>query len=120
MAYRMTAARKAALRKAQLASARKRRRKRGGKIKRAGKELKRRYQAGHTGPGARYRRTRDYYNSTGYYSTRSGGSKKKPGKLQRRYRKVNAVLANTNYGSAAALGVSYVRNKRASKKRKRR
>ncbi|HPE53009.1 MAG TPA: hypothetical protein PK852_02720 [Mesotoga prima] len=115
-----TAKQKAALRKAQAASARKRRKggkKKAGVVRRAGREVKRRYQAGHKGPGAHYRRARDYYNSEGYYKTRTGGSKKRAGKIQRGYRKANSIR-HANYASLTMLGVSYARDKKRRKSRR--
>lgn len=121
-----TAAQKAALRKAQLASAKKRRgkgKKRrtrpAGRARRAGREVKRRYQAGHKGKGAIYRRTRDRFKSQGYYSTRTGNKKsKRAGKIQRGYRKASTVASVANYGNATTLAVSYARHRQAEAKKK--
>ena len=118
-----SAAQKAAQLKAAKASAAKRRgkgkgRKKGpGRVKRAGSEVKRRYQAGHKGPGANYRRQKDRFNSQGYYKNRTGNkNSKKAGKVQRGYRKASTVASNLNYGVAATTAVSYARHKNAVKK----
>lgn len=112
--HTMTAKRRAALRKAQLASARKRKGRGKGRVRRAGREVKRRYQAGHTGPGAYHRRKKDYWNSSGYYKHSFGGKGRKAGKIQRGYRKVNTV-AGINHLSLAVHGASLYRHNKAKK-----
>lgn len=90
--YRMTPARRAALKKAQAASARKRR-KGGGR-----KSLKKRYQKGQTGAGAIHRRRAAQWNSG------------------RKRDKLKVIAKSGSYGGGITHAVSYARNK----KRKRR
>lgn len=89
------------------------------RARRAGKEIKRRYQAGHKGPGANYRRARDRFNSKGYYTNRTGNKKsKRAGKAQRAYRKVSTVAsAASSPAVAATYGASYLRHRNAMKKK---
>lgn len=88
-----------------------------GRTRRAGKEVKRRYQAGHRGPGANYRRTRDRYNSQGYYKNRTGNkNSKKAGKAQRGYRKASVAYSHLAPAVSATTGISYLRHKKAVKK----
>lgn len=89
-----------------------------GRTRRAGKEIKRRYQAGHRGPGANYRRQRDRYNSQGYYKNRTGNkNSKKAGKVLKGYRKGAVVVSNVGSGAVlATTGVSYLRHKKSAKR----
>ena len=89
-----TARQRAALRKAQLASARKRK-------GRGKKTLKQRWQKGHSGAGAIHRRRRDQW--------RSG---RKRDKLKVIYK--SGVLG----GGGAAHAVSYLRDRNRKKKRR--
>ena len=120
--YVMTARRKAALRKAQLASARKRRK--GGRIKSTARAYKREtarkkaYAKKHyKGPGAYKRKASDMYHSRGAFSKNwRGRSYSTRGK---RINKAATIAVHANYGSAAILAGSHIRGKRAAKKRRR-
>lgn len=120
MAYKMTARRRAALKKAQAASARKRRK--GGRAaaksyrqKRAA-NVKRLYRKQ---PGGLYRMNVDRYHSRGpVFSRNSRG--KKYGKGMKRVNKV-ASAAIMGYGAnPLVLGASYARGRRAGTIKKKR
>ena len=110
----MTARRKAALRKAQLASARKRRK---GNISAEKARRKRlRGKGRYAGPGALHRSRQDYGNSKGYFSrTRTG---KPIGKVRKKARKVQSVVMLAHPTNAAIYGTSYLRHRRAQKKKR--
>lgn len=115
----MTARRRAALRKAQLASARKRK---GRGAKRAVKRANRRsvsankklYAAQHyRKPGGYHKQMKHLRNSQGVYATNVHGKK-----IGSKAKKLNKAAYYLNY-SPVAMGVSKARGKRAAKKRKR-
>jgi hypothetical protein len=113
VAHRMTPARRAALKKAQRASAIARRR--------SNKGLKKAYAKKHyRGAGGLHRNVRDFTRGTGAHAI---GRKKKLGKAGRVARRVGVGLAyGTGYGSyvGVAHGVSYIRHRRAMKKKRKR
>lgn len=111
-AYRMTAARRAALKKAQAASARKRRK--GGKVTRAQrkgirKSKKAYMKKNYKGRGGYSRRFDDLKNSKGAFATNSKG--RKYGKAGKRVNKFAAYYTV----SPVALAIS---RKRAKKRKK--
>lgn len=124
-AYRMTAKRKAALRKAQLASARKRRKggpKRKGRIRRTASAAKREYnrknnyaKKHYKGRGRIYRMNSDRYHSRGAYSKNWRG--KTYGKKMKRANKVAMAALMAHPGNQVAYRVSQKRNKSRKKRR---
>jgi hypothetical protein len=111
-AYIMTARRKAALRKAQLASARKRR-KSGIKTERA-RRKKIRKSGAYRGAGSLYKSYSDHGNSKGYYSR--GRTGKPIGKVRRVARKANYLSAYAHPLNAGILLASKARGKRKKKR----
>ncbi|AAN02067.1 gp13 [Mycobacterium phage Barnyard] len=119
MAYKMTAKRRAALRKAQLASARKRRK--GGRAKSTYRAVKRSNAAKRSyarkhykGRGGISRQASDMYHSRGAYSRNWRG--RKYGKTAKRVNKVATVAVFGHPTNAAMLAGSKFRGR----KRKRR
>lgn len=120
-----TAKQKSALRKAQLASARKRKgrgRKRSNpqSLRHQVKgELRRRKAIRRTGryegKGAIHRNISDYYHSRHYYKNNLRG--KRVSKVRRGYRKVNTVAAHTSPLVSVAHAVSYRRHKKQTRHR---
>lgn len=113
VSHRMTPARRAALKKAQKASALARRRSNRGKKKAYAKKHYR-------GAGGIHRNIRDFTRGTGAHGI---GRKKKLGKAGRVARRVGVGLAyTTGYGSyvGVAHGVSAIRHHRAMKKKRKR
>jgi len=113
----MTAARKRALRKAQLASAKKRRKgiRRRTIAKKSAIAAKK-----YSGPGGRYKMHRDRYHSRGIYSTNWKG--KKLGKTAKRINKIGGAYLMMNPGYSGVVAASYINGRRKGtiKKRKRR
>jgi hypothetical protein len=120
MAYKMTAARRAALRKAQLASARKRRR--GGKAKPAKNKRNLRNLAAedrrrteymkknYRGPGAIHKAYRDYGRSQGAYKNNAYGNRvSRPRRVARRA--IHASMYTSPISSTMLVG-SYARGVR--------
>ena len=110
----MTAGRRAALRKAQLASARKRKGKRSGMNKpqraafHAGRTALKIYQKGQRGPGSYNRRVGTRFKSTGYYDVNyhyGPGKNRKPSKFRKGYRKVSTVTRIAASGGPAGIAV---------------
>jgi hypothetical protein len=130
----MTAARKAALRKAQLASARKRRRgisrksqaarvrnRQNKKIAAAAEKSHRYTYAGrhYKGPGGIYKMNVDRYHSRGAFSR--SPANKPWSKGQKRVNKVAQGVLMANPGASGLVAASYIRGRRAGtiKKKKR-
>jgi hypothetical protein len=111
-AHIMTARRKAALRKAQLASARKRRK--GGISAERSRRRKIRKSGAYKGAGSVYKRNSDYGNSKGYFSR--GRTGKPIGKARRVYRKANYMSQYAHPVSAGILLASKARGKRKKKR----
>lgn len=120
MAYRMTAARKAALRKAQAASARKRRRGRRTKpvknkrnLQNLAREDKRRRayaKKNYKGAGAIYKANRDLALSRGAYANNAYGNR--VSKVRRGFRAARGVATLANPIAGGMIGASYVRGVR--------
>ena len=119
----MTAARKRALRKAQLASAKKRRK---GRVRRtigaARKEASRKTSYGkkhyRKKPGGFKRQYSDMYHSRGAYSRNWRG--KKYGKKMKRVNRIATGIVLSHPLNASIYGVSHLRGKRAMKRKRRR
>lgn len=86
---------------------------RGGSVRGVASKAKKKYQKGHSGPGAIHRRRKDYYNSTGAYATSRKG--KPVGKTLKKSRKAASVIAFGNPGYAAVSAGSYARHKRSTR-----
>lgn len=114
VAHRMTPARRAALKKAQRASALARRRSNRGQKKAYARKHYR-------GAGGLHRNIRDFTRGTGAHGI---GRKKKLGKAGRVTRRVGVGLAYAYAPGGAALGVahgvSYARHRKAMKKKRKR
>jgi hypothetical protein len=112
----MTPARRAALKKAQLASARKRRK---GRVRREYKRKTAMAKKRYKGPGGSYKMHKDRLNSTGPYTR--GMTGKKYGKKMKIVNRASMYVASANPGYSGVVLGSYVRGRRAGtiKKRKR-
>lgn len=115
--HRMTAARKAALRKAQMASARKRKGRGRGRVKSytraVGRETRRKQayaQKHYKGAGALYKMNSDRRNSRGAYTR--GHTGKTYGKKLKRVNKAAQTFTNASGVNPLILGGSYVRGRR--------
>jgi hypothetical protein len=111
-AHVMTARRKAALRKAQLASALKRKRR--GVKGEVARRRKIRKSGAYKGAGSIYKSQSDYGNSRGYFSRGIGG--KPIGKSRRIYRKTSYMASYAHPIVAATLLGSKARGNRKKKR----